>query len=172
MNLALVHGQGPGSAGRFLVDIRKEQAMKILENRQWNRSMLTAVAAALALGLTACGEKPSNDQFGQNLERGNTVTPLPDRSADAAPRPDSGMSGRTTDAGKTMDDATLTNRVKSAITADSSLKSLTINVDTMAGVVTLKGTADSQANRQKAEQIASAVDGVRTVKNELVVISG
>jgi osmotically-inducible protein OsmY len=42
----------------------------------------------------------------------------------------------------------------------------------MAGVVTLKGTADSQENRQKAEQIASAVDGVRTVKNELVVISG
>src|SRR5262249_54038913 len=120
--------------------MRKEQAMNSLKKQQWNRAMLTAVSAALALGLTACGERPSNDKFGQN----STITPPPERSADAAPRPDSGMSGRTADAGKAVDDATLNTRVKSAITADSSLKSLTINVDTTAGVVTLKGTADTQ----------------------------
>ena len=142
--------------------------MNIIDSKQRNRALLTAVATALALGLTACGEKPSNDRVGQNLERGNSMTPPP--TPDTASRPD--MSGSSADAGKAIDDATLTNRVKSAITADSNLKSLTINVDTMAGVVTLKGTADSQANRQKAEQIASAVDGVRTVRNELVVISG
>src|SRR5262245_20151383 len=145
--------------------------MNLIENNQRNRALLTAVAAALALGLAACGEKPSSDRFGQNLERENTVTPPPDRTADAS-RPGPGMSGSTADAAKAIDDATLTNRVKSALESDSGLKSLTINVDTMAGVVTLKGTADSQANRQKAEQIASSVDGVRTVKNELVVISG
>ena len=42
----------------------------------------------------------------------------------------------------------------------------------MAGVVTLKGTANSQESRQKAEQVASSIEGVRTVKNELVVVSG
>jgi hypothetical protein len=147
--------------------------MKTIEARQ--RVLLTALASALALGLAACGEKPAGDKFGQNLERGNTATTPSDadRAADARnPVQPGPMSDRAADAGKAVDDATLTNRVKSAITADSKLKSLTINVDTMAGVVTLKGTADSQENRQKAEQIASAVDGVRTVKNELVVISG
>jgi len=145
--------------------------MTQFENKQWNRALLTAVAAALALGLGACGEKPSSDKFGQNLERGNTVTPPPDRSADAS-KPSSGMSGSTANTSKAIDDATLTSRVKSAIDSDSNLKSLTINVDTMAGVVTLKGTADTQENRQKAEQIASSVEGVRNVKNELVVVSG
>ena len=146
--------------------------MKIDQRNYRNRAVLAAVAAALALGLTACGEKPSSDKFGQNLERGNSVTPPPNRSADVAPRPDSGKSGMTADASRTIDDATLTNRVKSAIESDSNLKTLTINVDAAAGVVTLKGTADTQENRKKAEQIASSVEGVRNVKNELVVVSG
>lgn len=143
--------------------------MNLNENRQRSRAVLTAIAAALALGLAACGEKPSSDKFGKNLERGNTVTPPPNRAADAAPRPDTGMSGKTANAGKGIDDATLTTRVKSALESDSNLKTLTINVDTMSGVVTLKGTADTPENRQKAELIASSVEGVRTVKNELVV---
>ena len=138
-----------------------------IETRQWNRAALTAVAAALALGLAACGEKPG-DKFGQNREPGNAVTQS-NRAADATPRPDSRTSGTTADAGKKIDDATLTTRVKSALDSDSNLKTLTINVDTAGGVVTLKGAADTQENRQKAEQIASSVEGVRTVKNELVV---
>src|SRR5262245_42153542 len=150
------------------VHSRKEQPVNIIDSKQRNRALLTAVATALAFGLAACGEKSSNDRVGQNLERGNSVSPPPANTQ----APNSGMSDRTADAGKAIDDASLTTKVKSALTAEPDLKSLTINVDTMAGVVTLKGTADSQANRQKAEQIASAVEGVRTVKNELVVISG
>jgi hypothetical protein len=146
--------------------------MNVNESKELKRAVLAAVAAALTLGLAACGERPSNDRFGQNLERGNNVTPPPGRTADTAPGTDNNKNPRTADASKAVDDATLTNRVKSAINSDSNLKSLTINVDTMAGVVTLKGTADTRENSQKAEQIASSVEGVRTVKNELVVTSG
>jgi hyperosmotically inducible protein len=146
--------------------------MVTFERKVQNRVLVSAVAAALALGFAACGEKPSSDRVGQNLERGNAVTPPPNRATDATPRPDSVTGDRMADARKAIDDATLTTRVKTALIAEPDLKSLTINVDTMAGVVTLKGTANSQESRQKAEQVASSIEGVRTVKNELVVVSG
>jgi osmotically-inducible protein OsmY len=149
-----------------------EQAMKPTE-KQPNRALLTVVTSALALGLAACGEKPAGDHFGQNLERGKTTM---DQAAGSVERKldqaGSEIREKAAEAGKAVDDAALTAKVKSALVAEPNLKSMTINVDTMGGVVTLKGTTDSPENRQKAEQVASAVEGVRTVKNELVVISG
>jgi osmotically-inducible protein OsmY len=138
-----------------------------------NRALLAAVASALALGLAACGDRPANDKFGQNLEPGK------DRMDQAAgnveqrlDRAGSEIREKAAEAGKAIDDATLTAKVKSALIAEPNLKSNTINVDIMAGVVTLKGTTDSQENRQKAAQVASNVEGVRDVRNELVVIAG
>lgn len=137
--------------------------MKSTEMKLRNRAALAAVASALALGLAACGDKPAGDQqFGKNLERGK------ERMDQAG----SAIREKAAEAGKAVDDASLTAKVKSALIAEPNLKSMTINVDSMAGVVTLKGTTDSQENRQKAAQIASTVEGVRDVKNELVVISG
>jgi hyperosmotically inducible protein len=136
--------------------------MKSIETKLRNRAVLAAVTSALALGLAACGEKPAGDQFGKNLERGK------ERMDQAG----SAIREKAAEAGKAVDDASLTAKVKSALIAEPNLKSMTINVDSMAGVVTLKGTTDSQENRQKAAQIASTVEGVRDVKNELVVISG
>ena len=137
--------------------------MKSTEMKLRNRAVLAAVASALALGLAACGDKPAGDQqFGKNLERGK------ERMDQAG----SAIREKAAEAGKAVDDASLTAKVRSALIAEPNLKSMTINVDSMAGVVTLKGTTDSQENRQKAAQIASTVEGVRDVKNELVVISG
>ena len=137
--------------------------MKSIETKLRNRAVLAAVTSALALGLAACGDKPAGDQqFGKNLERGK------ERMDQAG----SAIREKAVEAGKAVDDASLTAKVKSALIAEPNLKSMTINVDSMAGVVTLKGTTDSQENRQKAAQIASTVEGVRDVKNELVVISG
>ena len=148
--------------------------MKSIETKLRNRAVLAAVASALALGLAACGDKPAGDQqFGKNLERGKERM---DQAADSAERKldqaGNAILEKAAEAGKAVDDASLTAKVKSALIAEPNLKSMTINVDSMAGVVTLKGTTDSQENRQKAAQIASTVEGVRDVKNELVVISG
>jgi hyperosmotically inducible protein len=155
------------------MDSHKEQPMKSIETKLRNRAVLAAVTSALALGLAACGEKPAGDQFGKNLERGKERM---DQAADSAERKldqaGNAIREKAAEAGKAVDDASLTAKVKSALIAEPNLKSMTINVDSMAGVVTLKGTTDSQENRQKAAQIASTVEGVRDVKNELVVISG
>lgn len=141
-----------------------------------HRTLLAAVASALALGIAGCGDKQSNNEFGQNLEPGKTAGSKLDQAADAAERKvdqtESAVRDETAKAGKAIDDATITTKVESALISEPGLKSLGINVNTVAGVVTLRGTADSQEKRQKAELVASTVDGVRWVKNQLVVVPG
>ena len=138
-----------------------------------NRALLAAVASALALGLAACGERPANDRVGQNLEPGKErVDQTAGSMEQRLDRAGNDIREKAAEAGKAIDDATLTAKVKSALVSEPNLRAATINVDIMAGVVTLKGTTDSQENRQKAAQVASTVEGVRDVKNELVVIAG
>lgn len=66
-----------------------------------------------------------------------------------------------------VDNAALTTKVKAALLADEMVKGTQINVDSNNGVVTLNGTVDSAAHKQKAEQVASAVSGVTRVQNSL-----
>jgi hyperosmotically inducible protein len=68
--------------------------------------------------------------------------------------------------------AALTAKVKSALAADVGLKTLKINVDSEGNTVTLKGAVDSAETKRRAEEIASKVEGVATVRNELTVRSG
>ena len=77
------------------------------------------------------------------------------------------------DASKGVDDAALTAKVKSALIAEPTLnRSLAIDVDAAGGTVTLKGVAANNSDRDKAVQVASTVEGVRLVKNNLIVVSG
>ena len=59
--------------------------------------------------------------------------------------------------------------MKTKLFGEPGLRSLQISVDTVGGVVTLTGTADSQANSDKASAIAMAVDGVENVVNQLTL---
>lgn len=71
--------------------------------------------------------------------------------------------------GERVDDAGITASVKSRLAADPTAKAYQINVDTNEGVVQLNGFVDSQDNKQAAERIAKAVDGVKRVDNNLTV---
>ncbi len=53
--------------------------------------------------------------------------------------------------------------------ADPDVKALQIDVDTKDNVVTLNGTADTQAHAEKAVSIAKGIDGVKSVENNLTV---
>jgi hyperosmotically inducible protein len=72
-------------------------------------------------------------------------------------------------AGNYVDDAAITAKVKTAIFEDPSLKSMQVGVETMKNVVQLSGFVDSQQNRFKAGDLARGVQGVRSVKNDLIV---
>lgn len=78
------------------------------------------------------------------------------------------FSGRET-AGEYVDDTTITTRVKAAIFNDPALKSMEISVETMQDVVQLSGFVDSAQSKAKAGAIASNVEGVRQLRNNLVV---
>ena len=68
-----------------------------------------------------------------------------------------------------VDDAAITAQVKTRLLADEVTRSININVDTEAGVVTLRGTAPTAEAKAKAEQVAKSVEGVQVVANSLIV---
>jgi hyperosmotically inducible protein len=69
--------------------------------------------------------------------------------------------------GEYVDDSVITAKVKSAILGDSTLKVNEINVETFKGVVQLSGFVRSQADIDKAVQVARGVAGVKSVKNDM-----
>ena len=69
--------------------------------------------------------------------------------------------------GEYVDDSVITTKVKTAIFNDSSLKVNEINVETFKGVVQLSGFVRSQADIDKAVQVARGVAGVKSVKNDM-----
>jgi len=69
--------------------------------------------------------------------------------------------------GEYIDDSAITTKVKAAIFNEPSLKSAEINVETFKGVVQLSGFVNSNADIQKAVQVARGVKGVKSVKNDM-----
>ena len=66
-----------------------------------------------------------------------------------------------------VDDSWITTKVKSEIFAEPSLKVAQVNVETYQGVVQLSGFVDSNASMAKAVEVARAVKGVKSVKNDM-----
>ncbi|HEY7444986.1 MAG TPA: BON domain-containing protein [Vicinamibacterales bacterium] len=74
--------------------------------------------------------------------------------------------------GETIDDATITTRVKTALINAPDVGALSIDVDTFKGVVTLSGRVKTQDEATRAMGVARGIDGVRDVKSALQVIPG
>jgi len=79
----------------------------------------------------------------------------------------------TTDAakatGRFLSDAEITSAVKTKLIADSGTHAMDVNVDTDKGVVTLKGTVRSEAERAAAVKIAKDTMGVKSVVDKLTI---
>jgi len=71
--------------------------------------------------------------------------------------------------GEYIDDSAITTKVKAAIFNDPSLKVFQINVETFKGEVQLSGFVDSAQSVKKAGEVARGVNGVKSVKNNLIV---
>jgi hypothetical protein len=138
------------------------------DNRTPRIALRATLAGALALGLMACDQQqkpPAPQQFGESFEI------LPDKSRSA------GGSGAAPRGAASMDipdpgDMDLASRVRAAITSEPALRTVTVSVDASNGVITLNGTADTHANSDRAARVALDVDGVRSVKNDLIVVRG
>jgi hyperosmotically inducible protein len=84
--------------------------------------------------------------------------------ANSANEQPSGYGAKT---GQYIDDSVLTTKVKTALAAHDSLKTLVLHVDSDKGVITISGTVHSQDQSDQVIQIARGVEGVRAVNNQL-----
>ncbi len=121
-----------------------------------NRAALVAVLLTSAALVCAGCDTRSTETVGQKMDR------TADKMATATDR-------ATTKAAAAVDDAAITTKVKTAVIAEPGLSALKIDVDTKDGVVTLTGTVDSAAMKDRAQQVAQGVSGVRSVVDNLVV---
>ena len=72
--------------------------------------------------------------------------------------------------GESIDDTTITTRVKTSMLNDPAVGGMKIDVETYKGVVTLSGPVKSQAEHDQALALARKVDGVTEVKDALQII--
>jgi osmotically-inducible protein OsmY len=71
--------------------------------------------------------------------------------------------------GAYIDDSTITAAVKSRFVDSYKVHASAITVETMNGTVLLSGFVSSEEERTTAESLALQVDGVKAVKNQIVV---
>jgi hyperosmotically inducible protein len=69
--------------------------------------------------------------------------------------------------GQYIDDSVITAKVKAALIEDPTTKATEINVETFKGVVQLSGFVSTQAAASKAVELARAVNGVKSVTNDM-----
>jgi hyperosmotically inducible periplasmic protein len=72
---------------------------------------------------------------------------------------------------RAVKDTTITAEVKTALKRDQMVRSQSIHVNTIAGVVTLKGNVPSPEIAAHAAQVAAQSKGVQSVNNQLMVVS-
>jgi osmotically-inducible protein OsmY len=117
---------------------------------------LTAVLLAAVIPAAACNYAYS-DRDG-------------DSSATTAPADDAAVAtSGTLPAGDVLDDASVTSRIQAKFYLDHAIKGRRIDVDTQAGVVTLRGDVASDNERAQALLLARTTEGVERVEDALTV---
>ncbi len=144
-----------------------------MKHRVFGVSALTLVAA---LAITGCNRgEDARDTTG-------TADPMvmPEDTAQAPPATlapsdttagvDPAGPGETM--GATLDDATVTARVKAALLATDGISGTDISVETQHGRVILTGRVPDQSQALRAAEVAGNVDGVQAVDNRIQVAAG
>jgi osmotically-inducible protein OsmY len=68
-----------------------------------------------------------------------------------------------------VDDAAITAAIKARHAEDDAVHAFSIGVETVNGEVQLSGFTPSAKEKARAEEIAKGVDGVRAVRNDIIV---
>jgi hypothetical protein len=143
---------------------------------------LTALLAALVLASlsVACGGSDNaNNANAGNANSNTAVVTNTNTNTNKTPTKEDVEKNKDTyakqakDAGRKVgsgaSDLWLWVKTRADLAAAPELKSSTINVDVENGVITLTGTVDTKEQMQKADAIAKAVEGKKSVQNKLTV---
>lgn len=71
--------------------------------------------------------------------------------------------------GQYVDDSTITTSVKAKFVENKQVAASSISVETLNGTVQLSGFAKNENERETAAEIARKVNGVKHVKNDIIV---
>lgn len=82
-----------------------------------------------------------------------------------------GAAATAREAGRSVDDAWITTKVKAALLADPKTQGLRVDVDTERGVVSLRGELGSTAEHKRAVAVAGGIDGVKAVDDTRLVVA-
>ena len=111
------------------------------------------------LALAACSEPPPPPK---------PATPTPTPQAEAPKAAET----KAAEAPKPDPNKELAQRVKKALEGEAKIQAAGIDVTAADGKVTLWGTTTTAAERNRAAQVASKVEGVSAVDNQLKVVKG
>lgn len=70
---------------------------------------------------------------------------------------------------RAVEDGSLTTKIKAKMALDDTVKALAVDVDTVNGAVTLTGTVDSAAQKERMLQLARETEGVASVVDRIRV---
>ena len=115
----------------------------------------------LVLGLAACGDDTPKPAPKPAAPPPQAATPTPPPPPVVKPEPP-----------KPNPNQELAARVKRALESEAKIQAAAIDVQARDGRVTLWGTAATDAERRRAENVAKKVEGVAGVDNQIKVVKG
>ena len=124
--------------------------------------MTRLLLSALLLSLAACSDDPPPAK--------PAATPAAPAPQAEAPKP--AAEAKAPEAPKPDPNKELAQRVKQALEGEAKVQAAAIDVTAAEGRVTLWGTTATAGERTRAGQVASKVDGVKSVDNQLKVVKG
>ena len=154
---------GDHTVGQKIDNALDRTQQKLAEAGQKTEQKLAEAGEKTQQALSQAGEKIS-EHTGKAVvavQEATTTKPAGDGTTT--------VTTTTTEPGKALSDTAITASIKTDFLKDPDLSVLKIDVDTKGGVVTLNGLAADEPARQRAEKMASAVKGVKEVRNFLVV---
>lgn len=148
----------------------------------FKKLLILPVVVAAALGVAGCDKQTSSgDTVGQKVDKaidktntaveqaGNKIEQTAKTAGDSIKSTADTVQQKAGEAGTVMDDSAITASIKADLLKEPGLSALKIDVNTVKGEVTLKGEAASAAAKDRAGQIAAAVNGVVKVNNTISV---
>ena len=128
----------------------------------------------IAAALAGCNKQPDERTAGQKLD--NAIAEAKQAGADA--KADAGqamdkaenkMKDAAAATSEAVTDATIVTKINASLLADDKLKATKIDVKAQDGHVILTGTAPDTGSQARSTTLAAAVNGVRSVDNQLTV---
>ena len=126
------------------------------------------LASGFVLAIAACGEKTAPE--GAPKAVAPAAQPAPPPAPEQEPPKTTVM--QPPPSAPANPDEELVSKVKAALGGEGAINVHRIDVTSEGGVVTLYGTAENAQQRAKAEEVAAAVAGVRSVQNKLAIVAG